>query len=213
MSDENERVLCFERRLLDELGAFQGICLDVESYHPAFTVPQNVVYRLRSEAETDKRFKQLIPYVLIFHNNRILRYRRGSGGGESRLHGKYSVGIGGHIADVDHELFSTDAVGYREGMIREVREEVELESEQEWMVAVINDDSTEVGQVHFGVVHIMQVPNEDIVGRRSGILSPEFVDLSVATKNLDNYESWSRFCLENIDLLLSKTDLVQSLTN
>ncbi|MBC8001970.1 MAG: hypothetical protein H7X97_05220 [Opitutaceae bacterium] len=42
-------------------------------------------------------------------------------------------------------------------------------------VAEINDDSTEVGYVHFGVVHVMPVPNENVAGRRSGIVGPEFI--------------------------------------
>lgn len=213
MADDNERVLCFERKLLDELGAFQGLSLDIERYQPAFTHPDNITYRLRSEAETDLRYKQLIPYVLILHGRKILRYRRGSGGGETRLHGKYSVGVGGHIANEDHELFSKDAVGYHEGMLREVREEVDVKHSSESMVAVINDDSTEVGKVHFGVVHIMQVSDKNLVGRRSGILAPEFVDISVAMKNLDSYESWSKLCLEHLDVLLPRanhTNLAES---
>jgi hypothetical protein len=58
--------------------------------------------------------------------------------------------------------------------------------------------------VHFGVVHIMPVDNEDIAGRRSGILAPEFVPIVEATKDLSEYESWSRFCLEHLDTLLAK---------
>jgi len=69
---------------------------------------------------------------------------------------------------------------------------------------VINDDSTEVGQVHFGVVHIMQVANEKIAGRRSGIVGPEFIPIADAVKNAASYESWSRFCLEKLDVLLPK---------
>src|SRR5437899_10339128 len=148
-----ERVLCFERSLLDQLGAFQGVSLEVERYLPVVTASSNLVYRNRNEAEQDKRYKQLIPYVLIFCNGKILRYRRGKGGQESRLHGLYSVGIGGHISDEDHGLFST-GVGYQEGMRREIMEEVAIGEAKEAAVAVINDDSTEVGLVHFGVVHV-----------------------------------------------------------
>src|SRR6266542_3946898 len=101
-----ERVLCFERKLFEELGVFQGLSLDVEKYLPVVTAIANLRYRNRSDAEQDKRYKQLIPYVLIFCNDKILRYRRGKGGQETRLHGLYSVGIGGHIADEDDNLFS-----------------------------------------------------------------------------------------------------------
>lgn len=198
-----ERVLCFERKLLEELGVFQGLSLDVEKYLPALTASAHLVYRNRSEAETNPQFKQLIPYVLILCNGRILRYRRGKGGQEKRLHGLYSVGIGGHISDEDHGLFSSP-VGYHEGMRREIMEEVAVEEAKDAAVAVINDDSTDVGRVHFGVVHVMQVGSESVVGGRSGILGPEFIAVGEAMQNLSSYESWSSFCLEKLDVLLSK---------
>ena len=198
-----ERVLCFERRLLEELGVFQGLSPEVDRYLPAVTSSSNLVYRNRSEAEQDKRFKQLIPYVLIICHGKVLRYRRGRGGQETRLHGLYSIGIGGHISEEDHGLFSSGG-GYQEGMRREIMEEVAVEEVREAAVGVINDDSTEVGQVHFGVVHIMHVANENIAGRRIGILGPEFIPIPEAMNDPAGYESWSRFCLEKLPLLLSK---------
>src|SRR5690242_16287164 len=171
-----ERVLCFPRKLLEELGVFQGLSLDVDKYLPVVTSSSQLVYLNRSEAELDKRYKQLIPYVLIICQGKILRYRRGKGGQETRLHGLYSVGIGGHISEEDHGLFSSD-VGYQEGMRRELMEEVAIDELKEAAVAVINDDSTEVGCVHFGVVHIMHVAHETIASRRSGIVAPEFIPM------------------------------------
>lgn len=198
-----ERVLCFERKLLEQLGVFQGISLEVEKYLPTVTSSSHVLYVNRSDAEQDKRYKQLIPYVLVFCHDRILRYRRGRGGQETRLHGLYSVGIGGHISEDDHGLFSSGQ-GYRDGMRRELLEEIAVEEVNEAAVALINDDSTEVGYVHFGVVHVMRVANETIVGRRSGIVGPEFIPITEAVKDPSGYESWSRFCLEHLDLLLAK---------
>ncbi len=198
-----ERVLCFERKLLEELGPFQGLSLEIEKYLSVVTASSNILYLNRSEAEHDKRYKQLIPYVLVICNDKILRYRRGKGGQETRLHGLYSIGIGGHISEEDHGLFS-NALGYQEGMRRELMEEVAINEVKEASVAVINDDSTDVGQVHFGVVHVMHVGNEDVAGRRSGIVAPEFIPIADAVRNPAAYESWSRFCLERLNVLLSK---------
>ena len=199
-----ERVLCFQRKLLEELGVFQGLSLEIEKYLPAVTSASHILYLNRSDAEQDKRYKQLIPYVLLIHNDQLLRYRRGKGGEETRLHGLYSVGIGGHISEEDNQLFSSD-IGYQEGMLREVREEVDVDQTEAPAVGVINDDSTEVGYVHFGVVHIMRVNNEKVAGRRNGIVSPEFIPIADAVANASSYESWSRFCLENLEILLAKT--------
>lgn len=198
-----ERVLCFGRQLLENLGVFQGLSLDIEKYLPVVTASKNILYLNRSAAELDKRYKQLIPYVLVICNDKILRYRRGKGGQETRLHGLYSVGIGGHISEEDNGLFSR-VIGYTESMRRELMEEVAIDEVKEAAVAVINDDSTDVGYVHFGVVHIMHVDNEDVAGRRSGIVAPEFVSIADAMKDAAAYESWSRFCLEQLNVLLSK---------
>lgn len=198
-----ERVLCFERKLLEELGVFQGLSLEIEKYLPVVTSSANILYLNRSDAEQDKRYKQLIPYVLVLCHDRILRYRRGKGGQEARLHGLYSVGIGGHISEEDHGLFSKDR-GYQEGMRRELMEEVAIEEVNETPVAVINDDSTEVGLVHFGVVHVLRVAHENVASRRSGIAAPEFIPIAEAAKDPSGYESWSRFCLEHLEVLLGK---------
>ena len=197
-----ERVLCFERKLFEELGVFQGLSLAIEKYLPVVTSSSNTLYLNRSDAEQDKRYKQLIPYVLIICQGRILRYRRGRGGQETRLHGLYSVGIGGHISEEDHGLFSS-GLGYQEGMRRELMEEVAIDDVKETVVAVINDDSTDVGYVHFGVVHVLAVANENVAGRRSGIVAPEFIPIVEAVKDASGYESWSRFCLEHLNVLLS----------
>jgi predicted NUDIX family phosphoesterase len=198
-----ERVLCFERKLLEELGVFQGLSQEVGKYLTVLTASSHLKYINRSEAELDKNYKQLIPYILLLCGDKILRYRRGKGGQETRLHGLYSVGVGGHISEEDHGLFSKDR-GYEEGMRRELMEEVGLEAGNAPAVAAINDDSTEVGQVHFGVVHIVRVSDENVASHCRGINSPEFIPLADAVKDPSGYESWSRFCLENLERLKAK---------
>jgi predicted NUDIX family phosphoesterase len=199
---KEERVLCFKRKLLEELGLFQGLSLEIEKYLPILSSVSDLVYLNRSEAEQDKRYKQLIPYVLLICKDKILRYRRGRGGQETRLHGLYSVGVGGHISEEDYGLFSSDR-GYQESMRRELMEEVAIDAANQPAVAAINDDSTEVGFVHFGVVHVVRVPDESVASHRSGIVGPEFIPLADAVKDPSGYESWSRFCLEHLHELLA----------
>jgi len=198
-----ERVLCFERTLFEKLGVFQGITLDVDKYLPVMTATSNVSYLNRSEAEQDRRYKQLIPYALIICGDKILRYQRGRRGGETRLHGLFSVGVGGHISEEDSGLFAS-GIGYHDAMKRELMEEVEIDAAKEAAVAVINDDSTDVGFVHLGIVHVVYVPDESVANRRSGIVSPEFIPVSEAMKDPAAYESWSRFCMEHLEALLAK---------
>jgi predicted NUDIX family phosphoesterase len=199
---KEERVLCFARGILEQLGVFQGLCLDINKYLPVITSPANILYLNRSEAERDRRYKQLIPYVLIVCGDKILRYRRGQRGQETRLHGLFSVGIGGHISDEDDGLFSNDR-GYQAGMRRELMEEVAIDEVNESAVALINDDSTDGGYVHFGVVHVLRLPHDKIATRRSGIVAPEFVPLTEAIQDPSGYETWSAFCLKDLTRLLA----------
>ncbi|HUA65947.1 MAG TPA: hypothetical protein VME24_08875 [Alphaproteobacteria bacterium] len=200
-----EKVLCFQRSLFEQLGAFQGMSLEIEKYMAALTNRSNVVYVDRDKAERDRRYKQIIPYALILCGDKILRYRRGKRGVESRLHGLYSVGVGGHILEQDNWLFSR-GLGYRDAMRRRLMQELDIDVNREVAVALINDDSTDVGRVHFGVVHIVRVPDESLAHWRCGVVRPEFVSFTEAVNDAFSYESWSHFCLLNLDELVSKAD-------
>lgn len=204
-----EKVLCFEHTLLQRLGVFQGMSLDIEKYMSALTTRSNVLYLDRTQAEQDHRYKQIIPYALIVCGDKILRYRRGKRGVESRLHGLYSVGVGGHILEQDNWPFSR-GLGYREAMRRRLREELDIDVTGEIAVAVINDDSNDVGRYHFGVVHIVHVADESLARWRHGVVHPEFVPISEAMDDASSYESWSHFCLLALDELLAKAEGIKS---
>src|SRR6185369_4584018 len=105
--------------------------------------------------EEDDSFRQIIPYVVLCHEDRIACYRRTVAGGEGRLHGKGSIGFGGHIEaeDVVYEGQRIDARRTVEaGATREVREEVGDVGviSQRWRGLLIENDSS-VGRVHLGV--------------------------------------------------------------
>jgi predicted NUDIX family phosphoesterase len=122
----------------------------------------HVEYRPRGEMEDDPRFKQLIPYMLFRWTDEagtkhLFEYQRGSGQGERRLHAKRSVGIGGHISTLDAAAGNLSNV-YREGMRRELAEEIAIDTKYtEQIAGLINDDKTPVGRVHLGVVHLCDV--------------------------------------------------------
>jgi predicted NUDIX family phosphoesterase len=150
--------------------------------------------------ETDPSFKQLIPYMLFCHtdssgNVRIFQYVRGKGMGESRLHQKRSIGIGGHISAEDKEPLSGDV--YREGMLRELHEEVVLRTTfTERCVGLINDDSTEVGSVHLGIVHRLDVAEPNIVSNELDLIESGFMPLEELRNCREQMESWSSISLD-----------------
>lgn len=194
-----ERVLVIPTSRFHALGHFQGFSRDTPRYLPAILECDEASYRPRGDMERDPAFKQLIPYVLFRHRDArggdwLFQYTRGGGMGEARLHAKRSVGVGGHISIDD--AGATESAGhdaYREGMRRELAEEVALDVPyREQCVGLINDDETPVGQVHLGVVHIFDVERPDVRPREDDILDAGFRPVAEIHAELDRFESWSQ---------------------
>lgn len=188
-----ERVLVVPTTVLHEAGLFHGFCARVEQYLPQLLDSRRLLYLPRDEAEEDPTFKQLIPYVVLRCRGQLFHYRRGNSGSEKRLHALRSIGIGGHIAAADGD--GEDA--YHAGMRRELTEEVELGTVlQERCIGLINDDRTPVGQVHLGVVHVLDLETPTVRSRESALEEGDFSPLAALRAQADTFETWSRFLLE-----------------
>jgi len=197
---QTEHVLVVSAELFRECGYFQGFCAEVDRYLPTLLSPEHTSYRPRPVMEQDPSFKQLIPYVIFRHRTdgeeKVFAYTRGSGQGESRLHSKQSIGVGGHISSLDEE---GDLDPYAEGMRRELEEEVNIDTGYtSQCVGLINDDETEVGRVHLGVVHLLDVEQPRIAPREKDLLEADFRPLSELQANVDGFESWSQICLREV---------------
>ena len=193
---ENEKVLVVPRPLFDEIGSFQGLSTDVESYLPRFLDPANNFFLQRDDAEDDPTHKQIIPYAIFHHEGKILHYVRGKKSGEQRLASKGSIGIGGHINQEDLEASSLEKDTYMTAVEREVNEELILSSGyQQRIVALLNDDSNEVGQVHLGVVHLFDLESADVKAGVANIASLEFLTVAEWQARHEELESWSQICV------------------
>lgn len=189
-----EHVLVVPTLLFHELGHFQGFSPKVDPYLKVLLDPSYTSYRPRDEMERDPSYKQLIPYCIFRCNGQVFHYQRGTGQGEGRLHGKRSVGVGGHISAEDAE--GADSM-YEVGMKREIQEEVILESDfTETCLGMINDDETEVGQVHLGIVHVFDLDQPKVQPREESIINTGFAHPAELVHQLDQFETWSRYCLE-----------------
>ncbi len=196
---QEEHVLVVPRDLLDRLGSFQGVHQDPQRYLPALLDPANNYFLPRSAAELDPSHKQIIPYAVFHCQGRVLHYVRGGGSGEKRLAHKGSIGIGGHInqSDYDHAP-SLEPRTYHNGVTREIHEELVLPEGHDSphrVVGLINDDSSPVGQVHLGIVHLVELPHPDIQAREAVITGLEFLTLEQLTPRRDALETWSQLCL------------------
>ncbi|MCX7825107.1 MAG: hypothetical protein N2689_06070 [Verrucomicrobiae bacterium] len=203
MPRPDERILGFPRSLFEQLGVFHGFSPDVARYLPVILDAKNNSFRPRAEAETDPGFKQIIPYVVITDGARVLHYVRGKKAGEQRLVAKGSIGIGGHISDEDHSLFAVGVHAFRAAVEREVREELHVEGAFDARpVGLINDDSTEVGRVHFGIVHVLRRRPEQVRKREQVIAQQEWLTPAELTERRERMETWSQFCLDHIESIL-----------
>ena len=203
MAVADENVLVFPRSLFEQLGVFQGFNSSVDRYLPAILDAKNNSFMPRAKAETNPAFKQVIPYVIVTDGKSILHYVRGKKAGEQRLVAKGSIGIGGHINDEDHTLFAFGLQAFQDAVKREVCEELSIQGEFDARpVGLINDDSTEVGQVHLGVVHVLFRPAGQVKKNEQVITQVEFVPIPELKARRDQMETWSQLCLDNIDAII-----------
>ena len=197
---QTEQVLVVPTAIFQGCGYFQGFSPDTDRYLATLLDPANTQYLPRSEMETDPSFKQLIPYCIFRHVNAegvvsLFQYKRGKGQGEARLHAKRSIGIGGHISTLDKD----EASPYDQGMQRELEEEVQIKTGfKQHCVGLINDDETEVGKVHLGVVHIFDVEQPNVESNETDIIESGFVPVDQLIAEIDQFESWSQICLRGI---------------
>ena len=199
----DENVLVVRRSLFDELGSFHGLNFEPERYLGALLSRGNNFFLPRAEAETDPTHKQIIPYALIVHGDRVLHYVRGKKAGEQRLVAKGSIGIGGHMNDTDESLFAWDESAYRAGVEREVSEEINIQTTfDDHIVALLNDDTTEVGRVHLGIVHVFRLAEAKVEKREAMITNLSFLTRDELMSRRDNLETWSQLCVDSLDRLL-----------
>jgi len=199
MGDLSEEVLVVPSSVFTALGSFQGFTSEVDKYFPALLETSELTYLRRELVEQDPNFKQLIPYLILFSrdtagNSTVFRYRRGVAGQESRLHFKRSLGIGGHVSRKDGEIPS--AASYYAGLQRELFEEVSIQVPYRVkVVGLVNEDSTLVGKVHLGIVHLVELDSPEVCPLEVEMCEPEFASISTHMGDIESYENWSQLCL------------------
>jgi len=199
-----ENVLVIGRSLFNELGSFHGLNFEPEKYLKAILSRGSNFFVPRPEAETNPAYKQIIPYAMIVFEKTVLHYVRGKKAGEQRLVAKGSIGIGGHMNETDESLFAMDEQAYRAGVEREVNEEIKIDTPfEDRIVALLNDDSTEVGRVHLGIVHLFKLKEPNVEKREAMITGLTFLTKEELMARRESLETWSQICIDSLERLLS----------
>ena len=153
-------------------------------------------YLDRPIAEEDPGHKQLIPYVVVRDGDRVFLMERTDAGGDRRLHGKASIGVGGHLNPVDD---GEDAL--MAGLRREWAEELVAGWTPEFhLVGMLNDDSNPVGAVHLGVVFAVEADGRAVEVREAEKLTGAFAPAAAVRAAWDRLETWSQLVAGAIGL-------------
>lgn len=192
MNKNEEQILVIPReKLLNE--DFYGF-KHLSEFKEFSNTLKYIEVKRRGDMEINPNYKQLISYIIVKNENGdILTYKRLKGGGESRLHSRISIGVGGHMNP--HEGFSEYPL-LTENAKRELKEELGVDADLT-LIGFVNDDTNAVGEVHFGVVYIATVNESEIHITETDTLEVEFTD---GVYYLDNLETWSELILDKVDL-------------
>jgi len=159
-------------------------------------VARGGLYLDRRVAEVDATHKQLIPYVVVRDGLRVFLMQRTDAGGDARLHGKASIGVGGHLNPVDE---GDDPL--MTGLRREWDEELVADWEPEFtLVGLLNDDTNRVGAVHLGVVFSVEAAGRPVNVREHDKLVGAFADADAVASSWDRLETWSQLVAEALGL-------------
>ncbi|HEV8339055.1 MAG TPA: hypothetical protein VGR25_05280 [bacterium] len=190
-----EPILVVRRPLLLISEALHGFHSgDAEAY--VDRIRRHGEFRPRASVEEDPSLKQIIPYLILRYGERIFLFQRSARGAEPRLHGRFSIGVGGHVTQED---FDDDDL-LMAGLRRELDEELIVAGG--WTarpVGVLNDDQTPVGSVHFGVVYVVDTEGPEIRVREEDRLTGRLASAPEVRAAQDSMETWSQLILDAAD--------------
>jgi predicted NUDIX family phosphoesterase len=153
-------------------------------------------FRPRQAMEIDPAWKQLIPYPILRDGPRWFLMRRTRAGRDARLHDRFSIGVGGHVNPEDGGLDGDLSRALR----REWTEELAVDFVPELrFIGLLNDDTTEVGAVHLGLVYACDAAGRAVSIRETDKLSGGFVETHEVAAVADRLETWSRLAFEFIE--------------
>ena len=186
-----ERVFVVPRVALPEAAGWYGLrTTGLDAFVPS--TERDGRFEPRSTMERDPSFKQIIPYLVLRDGSRYFLMQRTTAGGDARLHGRYSIGVGGHLNPGDGGLLG--------GLRREWFEELVADFLPDFrLVALLNDDTTEVGAVHLGAVYLADAAGRRVAIRETDKLSGDFAEPAAVGAVRDRLETWSALVFDFLE--------------
>lgn len=191
-----ERVFVVPRDAVPDAAAWYGVRTDGLAAFVA-GVERDGRYEPRSQMEADPAYKQIIPYLVLRDGARYFLMQRTSAGGDVRLHGRYSIGVGGHLNPGDGGVLG--------GLLREWTEELVADFVPEFeLVGLLNDDTTAVGAVHIGAVYVADAAGRPIAVRETDKLAGAFAEPAEVAAVKERLETWSALVYDFLEGALTR---------
>jgi predicted NUDIX family phosphoesterase len=188
---DQERVFVVPRAALPDAAGWYGLrTADLDRF--VASVERDGRYEPRSAMEDDPSFKQIIPYLVLRDGPDYYLMQRTNAGRDPRLHGRYSIGVGGHLNPGDGGLLG--------GLRREWDEELVADFVPTFqLVALLNDDTTAVGAVHLGAVYVAHAAGRPVVIRETDKLTGAFAGPDAVSAVRDRLETWSSLVFDFLE--------------
>ena len=142
-------------------------------------------FQPRDETESSPIYRQLIPYCVFIHNNRVAYYQRGDES-ERRLDPYISIGYGGHIDEADkaNTVWSTVLAAAK----REMKEELPTSLRfNPFYYLLLNNDEDDVSKAHTGIILLNNIPKR----------KTKFFDMTDIREQSElKLENWSKLVMK-----------------
>jgi predicted NUDIX family phosphoesterase len=201
-----EHVLVIENDLLSPYIRSDNGLLLTHGTEPIFrAILENHTFIERETAEQDYKRKQVIPYVIIRHDDSYLLLKRTEQQAEKRLHNKYSLGIGGHINPAETISDENIILG---GLYRELAEEISIQQAgPPRFIGIINDDSNSVSRVHLGLLYEIETSSQNFEVLETDKMTARWARTDELPDYYGEFETWSQIVY---DRYINRVNIVES---
>lgn len=193
----DEDIVVFDRVFLKEFITTNGLStFDLDRV--AKRVLQIWYPLKRRVAEENEKIIQLISVFIVRYDDKYLTFKRTKRLPESRLHGFYSIGFGGHISPEDLKpLFNVFDPNDHPFIIRELTEELKLKYDPLIKFrGLLYDDSMSVSKIHLGIVYDVFLKDMNYeIGEKGFLMNPKFEDIKAIKNRIDDFENWSQILI------------------
>ena len=89
------------------------------------------------------------------------------------------------------------AAAYYAAVQREIDEELDIAGDYDMrIIGLLNDESNSVGQVHLGVVHLVELESEEVTSNEDALTDLSWATIEELNGELhERLETWSQLCV------------------